>query len=126
MVVNFDSFHFFYTDSHFTNITYEEDTKEQIEQSLLDFKVNATKNILQMVGNVQDTETQNIVLESIKEISKGGEKFPETVKTDIAQKVSIIAKKQILGEENISKRKRRSVESDSNAVSSKTPAEVCS
>ena len=79
-----------------------------------------------MVDDVQDPETQNIVLENIKEISKGGERLPEIVKTDIAQKVSVIAKKQILGEEIISKRKRRSVESEGNTVSSKTPAEVCS
>ena len=79
-----------------------------------------------MIDDVQDSETQNIVLENIKEMSKGGKRFPEIVKADIAQKVSVIAKKQILGEQISSKRKRRSVESYSNTVSSKTPAEVCS
>ena len=44
-----------------------------IEVALTEFRENATKTILQMVDTVQDAETQDVLLESMEDITKGEE-----------------------------------------------------
>ena len=74
-----------------------------------------------MVDTVQDAETQDVLLESMEDITKGGEQFDFSTKEGIATSVSNIVKAQVTGE-SPSRRRRRNVEGGGGE--SKSPSQV--
>lgn len=92
-----------------------------LSDALQEFKENVTKSVLAMVDEVKDIETQDILLQSISEMTKGGEEFADSTKLQVVSKVTSIVKDQI-GE--VSKRKRRSIDEGGSLDDGKTPEEV--
>ena len=102
----------------------EQEDLEEADDTFLKFKENVTKGVLDMADEVQDLETQDVVLKAVSEMTTGGTEFDDVTKVDIATKVAKMVKQQI-GSATVAKsrRKRRS-NPDESLMAGKSPEEV--
>ena len=77
-----------------------------------------------MVDDVKDEETQNVLLDSMGEMTKGGQDFNDATKLEVSNKVAAIVKDQVGTSGGNKRRKRRSLDAEASSSSGKTPSEV--
>lgn len=62
--------------------------------AIIQLKENMTTGVLMMLPTVLDTETQNMVINLMSDLTQGGGKFNNLLKTNIARSIATLIKKQ--------------------------------
>ena len=98
--------------------TTEQKDLDLVAVAISDFKENVTKSILELATNVQDVETQNVIIHSLSKMTSGGRNFNDNTKYEIATKLFTIVRQQIGAAVVNNLRRRRSAEVYSNIAKS--------
>ena len=73
----------------------EIESYNEVTSRLLEMKENITKSVLTVADGVVDEETQTIIIDTMGDMTKGGDKFSNETIIQIANTISTIVKKQI-------------------------------
>ena len=85
----------------------EIESYNEVTAKLLEMKENITKSVLTVADGVVDEETQTIIIDTMGDMTKGGDKFSNETIIQIANTISTIVKKQIGTSPSKRRRRRR-------------------
>ena len=79
---------------------------EETNEKILEMKESVTNNVLTMANDVVDEETQDVIIDTLGDMTAGGSKFNDKTKEKIVTTLTYLVKTQVGSVETIMRRRR--------------------